>query len=79
MNEIETPQEKAKRLGVPLIPKPFPIINKPLPDYKDLQKFKSQIMKVVAICGSCSRELRINEKHPCGRGDCPFGTLGLHY
>lgn len=54
----ETPAEKAKRIGVPLIParpKPAPVEANP----------------VVSICGACGVEMRQIMNFACSRMDCP--------
>lgn len=57
-NPKETPEEKVKRLGVPLIP-----TIKPYPKNDD----------VVAVCGKCGIELRNVMCYSCPNADCPTG------
>lgn len=75
----ETPQQKASRLGIPLI---VPI-ERIIPDQDTLKesgKYKdamlSQIAKPIAICGGCGKEITQQDaKNPCGANNCPFGYL----
>lgn len=54
----ETPSEKAKRIGVPLIPaRPFVPLN--------------ENTRTVAVCGECGREIKAAEGYACGRDQCP--------
>ncbi len=55
-----TPEEKAKSLGVPLIPK---LINPPPYDPNPIQ----------AICGECGIEIRKIMWYYCGNSNCPLG------
>lgn len=72
-----SPEERAKELGVKVIPARPPMKKKeiiPLGDNKEYLKS----VPIVAICGACGAEIRQNQrKEPCGREDCPFGTLSL--
>lgn len=70
----ETPEEKAKRLGVPLVP-----LRKP-----DLERGVENLVKMrkgyhpptIAVCGGCSIEIKLGAvKSPCGRTFCPYGIL----
>lgn len=56
----ETPEQKAQRLGVPLIPKRAPILPHPLYD-------------TVSVCGECGREMKMIENFVCSRTNCPTG------
>ena len=57
--ENETPEEKAKRLGVNLIPEtqPWPIPTGHNP--------------IVAVCGKCGREIKEVDFYACGSDNCP--------
>lgn len=55
----ETPEEKAKRLGVRFIP--------PLPEKEDKGPNDT-----VAICGQCGREVKKVEHYSCQKGNCPI-------
>ena len=59
----ETPEEKAKRLGVPLVPKIVP-----RPPNGDTG--------TVAICGECGLELQRVMGYCCPRANCPTGLGG---
>lgn len=59
----ETPEEKAKRLGVTLIPK-YPMSPMPRND------------GVIAICGECGLELQRVMGYCCPRANCPTGLGG---
>lgn len=60
MIENETPEERARRLGVPLIPK----IKKPMiPNTEG----------VIAVCGECGLNLRSVMMYVCTRTACPTG------
>jgi len=59
----ETPEEKARRLGVPLIPRIIPIQTDPNP--------------VVSVCGQCGLELRTVMGYYCTRSNCPTGLGGI--
>jgi hypothetical protein len=50
--------ERAKRLGVPVVPK--------LPMQKPYDP-----NPVVAICGECGRDIHMMEGYCCGRNNCP--------
>ena len=52
-----TPEQKAKDLGVPLIPKKLPIDQEQNP--------------VVAVCGECGLEIRKTTMYSCSRTNCP--------
>ena len=60
----ETPAEKARRLGVPLIPK----IDKPSP---------YNINHTVSVCGECSLEIKRMMGYVCPKSNCPSGLGGL--
>lgn len=51
----ETPEQRARRLGVPLVP----ARTQPRPD------------GVVGVCGACGRTLHAVEGYYCPRTDCP--------
>jgi len=55
--ENETPEEKAKRIGVPLIPE------KTIPPPSD--------NPTIAVCGKCGRELKKLEFYFCQKNNCP--------
>lgn len=59
-NNNETPQEKARRIGVPVIPK----LPENQPNYDP--------NPIVAICGECNREVRQLEGYYCGNPRCPL-------
>lgn len=56
----ETPEEKARRIGVPLIPK-----RKALPVLPGLGE------PTVAVCGECGIEIRQVMHYACMRSNCP--------
>lgn len=56
----ETPEQKANRLGVPLIPKKTPI---PIRESNP----------VISVCGECGHEIRALEHYSCPQGNCPLG------
>lgn len=63
----ETPSEKAKRIGVPLIEpiKPYPGPN-----------------QTIAVCGKCGLELKQVMGYCCPNADCPCGmgpVMSLNY
>ena len=62
---IETPEEKARRKGVPLIPKRAPV--KPM-----------RSDSTIAICGECGLEIKMVMGYCCSRANCPTG-LGSPY
>ena len=57
-DRAETPAEKAKRIGVPLIPA------RPILAPVDLNP-------IVSVCGACGTELRRVMGFVCSRTDCP--------
>lgn len=57
--QSESPQEKARRLGVPVIP---PREKQPTPDSNP----------VVSVCGECGVEMRRIMHIACGRERCPY-------
>lgn len=56
----ETPEERARRLGVPLVPRR----PRPGPVPHDF---------VVAVCGECGLKLRRTMHYSCRNADCPTG------
>lgn len=56
----ETPEEKARRIGVPVVPRrpPRPPVN---PD------------PILAVCGECGVEIRRVMMYSCQNGNCPCG------
>lgn len=56
----ETPEEKARRIGVPVIPKIKP--------FRDV--FPSP-HKPAAVCGECGMEMMSVMGYVCPRGNCP--------
>jgi len=60
----ETPEEKAKRLGVPLIPK----ITNPWKLPGDTG--------TISVCGECGLELQRTMGYCCSRANCPTGLGG---
>jgi hypothetical protein len=62
----ESPEEKARRFGVPLIPKKWPIAQ---------QVFNPN--PVVSVCGECDLEIRVVMGFYCGRSGCPTGLGGI--
>lgn len=72
-----SPEERAKELGVKLIPARVPVKPKEVIPLGDISKFMLSI-PTVAICGGCGCEIKQNErKEPCGSENCPFGTFSL--
>lgn len=75
----ETPQEKARRMGIPLIAPIDRIIPKrdnPATDKSFRDAMLEHLSKPVAICGGCGKEMLPQDaKSPCGRQDCPFGYI----
>jgi hypothetical protein len=66
----ETPEEKARRLGVPLIPKVTRVF----------QIAPISPNQVVSVCGECGLEMRQVMGYVCSRGaDCPTGLGGLTF
>lgn len=57
----ETPEQKAKRLGVPLIPK-CPTTPPP-----------GNPHGVVSVCGECGLEIYRTMGYSCQRNNCPTG------
>jgi hypothetical protein len=77
MDKIETPKEKANRLGVKLFPSPI-IKPQPQESEKDLgsQLYKKRFMEeIIGICETCGIEITRMSKSPCGHQLCPFGIL----
>lgn len=74
-----TPEEKAKELGIPLIPAlERPVIPLPSTDLvnKSIEEYKAFLNKTVAICGGCGKEIKvIDKREPCGSNNCPFGFI----
>lgn len=58
----ETPEEKARRIGVPLIPKS----NKPFVIPLDNNR-------TVSVCGECGLEIKQVMGYCCPKGNCPAG------
>lgn len=57
-----TPEEKAKELDVPLIPKlPDSVANRPM-----------DTNPVVAVCGQCGLEIRRIMGYSCSNSNCPI-------
>jgi hypothetical protein len=56
----ETPEEKARRLGVTLIP-----VRTPLPKLHP---------DVVAVCGKCGREIGQIDMYVCSDSECPLSS-----
>jgi hypothetical protein len=72
-----TPEERAKELGVKVIPVHKPIHKPKIIPLGDKSEYLKSV-PIVAVCGGCCREIRQNERiEPCGREDCPFGMLSL--
>lgn len=63
----ETPAEKAKRIGVPVVA--------PLPIGKNPQSPNP----IMAICGKCGIELHRVMGYVCQHGDCPTGLASIGY
>lgn len=60
MDKAETVEEKAKRLGVPILPQKLP-------------KMFSEPEDVLAICGHCGKEITLSQTAPCyGVNVCPL-------
>lgn len=77
---METPEEKAKRLGVPLQPM-SPVIEVKEGDRTDIKHAEAKmemmeyLKQVVSVC-ECGKEItRLDEQHKvsCGDQRCPFG------
>ena len=63
----ETPQEKAKRIGVPCIPE------------KPIAPEKPSDQGTIAICGACGVELQRVMCYSCPRANCPvFAKVACH-
>lgn len=63
----ETPEEKARRLGVPVIPRK-PVVNiAPIIDPN----------RVMSVCGECGLELRMVMGYVCSKSNCPTGLGGV--
>ena len=63
-----TPSEKAKKLGVPLIP--------PLPIPKPQAGMPTEPNPIVSVCGECGIECRKMMWYSCQKPHCPVG-LGM--
>lgn len=77
MYSSETPEEKAKRLGVPVLPA-APVHQRPTTgtSSEGVGTYIAALNTVVAVCGACAREIRKVETHtPCGNQRCPFGVF----
>lgn len=61
---METPEQKAKRLGVPLVPKR----GTSLPTIR--------LDGIVSVCGECGLELHRAMGYVCPRINCPTGLGG---
>ena len=66
----ETPEEKAKRLGVKVIPKLPPMLPKEL-NPKGLFPDIGKLNPVVGICGECGDELHRIGNRTCFNQNCP--------
>jgi len=62
---IESPEEKARRLGVPLIKK-WPIAKQAIDPNP-----------IVSVCGECGLEIRVVMGFYCARSGCPTGLGGI--
>lgn len=77
---VETPEEKAKRLGVPLIHERPVKIEPPSEkdhDFKDIlhEEMTRYQNEVVSVC-TCGKTIRRKmDDVPCGNQGCPFGYL----
>lgn len=62
---VETPEQKALRLGVPCLGGSNPLLEKapPLPDLN--------LYQTVAICGKCGLELQPIMGYVCSKDRCP--------
>lgn len=58
----ETPEQKAERIGVPLIPKTIPIKTMP-----------SNPHGAIGVCGQCGIELHRVMGYVCPQSNCPTG------
>jgi hypothetical protein len=66
VHKSETPEEKAERLGVVLIPK---ISRRPIPD--------SPSNNIIAVCGECGLTVHQVMGYVCPHGTkCPTGLSG---
>lgn len=77
--EQETPQQKAERLGVPIIPL-LPNLPQPIKDDKPMQAYKDGVLKIIntptSVCGACGKVITLATKsEPCGNMYCPFGFI----
>lgn len=61
MNNNETPEQKAKRLGVPLIPE------------RKEPNWPIDIDPTISVCGKCGLELKRVMQYVCPQSDCPTG------
>lgn len=76
-NTKETPQEKAKRFGVPLI---HEIKIEPIKETDNAKELRDMLLcemtkyqnEVVSIC-TCGKEITRKNNKPCGSQGCPFG------
>jgi len=59
MNQTETPEERARRLGVPYV--------KPIDRPK-----RYDLNPVIAICGGCGRDVHRMEGYCCPQSNCPI-------
>lgn len=77
--KMETPEEKAKRIGVvflPFTPEPVVIIEENNNDWKK-QVLDAIYKEVIAVC-ECGKEITIKDgEKPCGNPRCPFGRLEI--
>jgi hypothetical protein len=72
-----SPEERAKKLGVKVIPAKAPMKLREIIPMGDSDKFIKSV-PIVAVCGGCGCTIRQNErKDPCGREVCPFGFLTM--
>ncbi len=62
----ETPEEKARRIGVPLIPK----------RQEPWEKYPFNTNPVISVCGQCGLELHRVMGYCCRRANCPTGLGG---
>jgi len=60
--DLESIEDKARRIGVPIIPK--------LPERPEKKPIDNN--PVVAICGECGRNCHVIEWYYCSKQNCPI-------
>jgi hypothetical protein len=79
---MESANEKAKRLGVPLKSTPPYFKEQPQNPLRGTaetmeDKFKRLMNHTTCVCETCNKELTRQQEHPCGNMLCPFGRLSF--